>query len=359
MFITDDGSAVRDDGRVIVFSIGRFIRDIVEGGSCFICGKSRDEVPFNDEHIIPDWVLRRTGLYERQITLPNETLHRYAQYKVPCCVPCNSLMGRTFEVPISKLFAEGYDAVAGHMRTREGMAQLFIWLAFIYLKTHLKDLSLRMHQDRRMPEGKIAYVYEWESLHHIHCVARSYLAKVDIDPEVIGSVLLLPAKVGPDGEQFDYGDNYPGRTLFLRIGEIALFSVLNDARAVLQFRTAPEQSELGYPLLTAITHALSPIQVRELMAELVYTNLRIEDRPVFKTVVDPATEQATIVAETPVGYHFGAGNREFYGQLLYHLCGRRIESIAEPERSDIGERVKAGRFSFLWAEDGTQANWDL
>jgi hypothetical protein len=190
-------------------------------------------------------------------------------------------------------------------------------------------------------------------------VARSYLAKVDIDPEVIGSVLLMPAKVGPDGEQFDYGDNYPGRTPFLRIGEIALFSALNDARAVLQFWTAPEQSELGYPLLTVITHALSPIQVRELMAELVYTNLRIGDRPVFKTIVDPATEQATIVANTPVGYHFGAGNREFHGQLLHHLCGRRIESIAEPERSDIGERVKAGRFSFLWAEDGTQVNWDL
>ena len=78
MFITDDGSAVRDDGSVIVFSIERFIRNIVEGGRCFICGKSRDEVPFNDEHIIPDWALRRTGLYEREITLPNETLHRYS-----------------------------------------------------------------------------------------------------------------------------------------------------------------------------------------------------------------------------------------------------------------------------------------
>jgi hypothetical protein len=43
MFISDDGSAVRDDGSVIVYTIERFIRDIVEGGCCFICGKSRDE----------------------------------------------------------------------------------------------------------------------------------------------------------------------------------------------------------------------------------------------------------------------------------------------------------------------------
>ena len=55
-------------------------------------------------------------------------------------------MGRTLEVPISQLFAEGYDAIATHMRTREGMAQLFIWLAFTYLKTHLKDLSLQIRQ---------------------------------------------------------------------------------------------------------------------------------------------------------------------------------------------------------------------
>jgi hypothetical protein len=64
MFITDDGSAVRHDGTVIIFSIER-VRDIGEGGSCFICGRSRDEVPFNDEHIIPDWVLRRTGFARR------------------------------------------------------------------------------------------------------------------------------------------------------------------------------------------------------------------------------------------------------------------------------------------------------
>jgi hypothetical protein len=359
MFITDDGSAVRDDGTVIIFSIERFIRDIVEGDRCFLCGKGRDEVPFNDEHIIPDWVLRRAGLYERLITLPNGTFFRYREYKVPCCVPCNSLMGQVFETPISRLFEQRYDAVSAHMRTREGIAQLFIWVAFIFLKTHLKDLSLRMHRDRRMPDGQIADVYDWENLHHVHCVARSYLAQVAIDPEVIGSVLLLPAKPGPDGGQFDYADNYHARTLFLRVGEVALFAVLNDARAVLQFRTAPEQAELGYPLLTRIRRALSPVQTRELMAELTYTNLRIEDRPIFQTVVDPVTEEATIIAETPVGYHLGVGNRELYGELLYYFCKGCIDSIAEPERTEITDRVREGRFSFLWAADGTQAEWDI
>lgn len=160
MFVTQDGTAIRDDGSVIVFSIARFIGDIVQGGCCFICGRNRNEAPFNDEHVIPDWVLRRTGMSQRQITLPNGTLYPYRDYKVPCCVPCNSLMGRTFELPTSKLFEEGYDAVAAHMKTKDGIAQLFVWLALIYLKTHLKDLSLRMHRDRRMPDDNIANAYE-------------------------------------------------------------------------------------------------------------------------------------------------------------------------------------------------------
>jgi hypothetical protein len=359
MFVTEDGTAIRDDGSVIVFSIARFIRDIVQGGCCFICGKNRNEAPFNDEHVIPDWVVRRTGMSQRQITLPNGTLYRYRDYKVPCCVPCNSLMGHTFELPISKLFEEGYDAVAAHMKTKDGIAQLFVWLALIYLKTHLKDLSIRMHRDHRMPDDNIANAYEWENLHHVHCLARSFLAQVAIDPEVIGSVLLLPVKVALDGEQFDYGDNYPARTVLFRVGEIALFAVLNDARAVLQFRTEPEQAQLGYPLLTSITHPLSPIQTRELMAELVYTNLRIEDRPVFRTEVDPLTEEATITAETPDGYHLGVGNRELYGALVSYFCGNLIGGITEPEQSQIREKVREGRFSFLWAEDGTQATWDI
>ena len=92
MLITDDGTAIRDDSSVIVFSIERFIRDKVEGGCCFICGRSRGQVALNDEHIISDWILRRAGLHDREITLPNETSYRYAQYKVPCCEPCNGMM---------------------------------------------------------------------------------------------------------------------------------------------------------------------------------------------------------------------------------------------------------------------------
>jgi hypothetical protein len=69
---TSDGSFVAPDGRVVFVSAERFERDICIGGGCVICGAARDTKPFNDEHIIPEWVLRRFDLFNKKITLPNE-----------------------------------------------------------------------------------------------------------------------------------------------------------------------------------------------------------------------------------------------------------------------------------------------
>lgn len=113
---TSDSSFVNTDGRVVYFSCERFVRDICEGDCCFICGASPRSVPFSDEHVLPDWVLRRYGIASRRITLPNATSLRYDQYKVPCCADCNSEMGRKVEEPISRLISSGADAVRGTFR---------------------------------------------------------------------------------------------------------------------------------------------------------------------------------------------------------------------------------------------------
>ena len=104
---TEDGSVVDDTGKVIYFSLERFVRDIGLGDCCFICGASPSDVPFNNEHVIAEWVLRRFGLFDRSLTLPNGTSMRYDRYTVPCCVVCNGLMGRVIEQPTSALTGGG------------------------------------------------------------------------------------------------------------------------------------------------------------------------------------------------------------------------------------------------------------
>jgi hypothetical protein len=268
-------------------------------------------------------------------------------------------MGEIFEVPISQAFNNGYDAVANFMREPGSINKLFVWLCLIYLKTHLKDLSLRMHRDLRLSDEVIADMYEWDELHHIHCVARSFLSGAMIDPEVFGSLLLLPAKQMEDQDGFDYGDHYKGRSILVRIGESALIAVLNDARAAVHFRLDPEQKRLGHPLLSEIRMPLSPLQLREILTELAYMNIRIDDRPVFLTTVDPITEACNIRAITPEGYHLLAGNAEFYGRMLYSACQNIIATLPEPNRTTVREQILTGRYSFLWETDGTQRDSDL
>jgi hypothetical protein len=73
----DDDSVVDQEGRVLYFSPERFERWICLGTSCFICGATRAQAKFNDEHVVPAWLLRRFELFDRSIRLPNGTEIRY------------------------------------------------------------------------------------------------------------------------------------------------------------------------------------------------------------------------------------------------------------------------------------------
>ena len=73
LFQTPDESVLDSKGRVIYFTLKRFITNIAKGNHCLLCGASPEVVPFNNEHILPDWILKRYRLHSRLITLPNGT----------------------------------------------------------------------------------------------------------------------------------------------------------------------------------------------------------------------------------------------------------------------------------------------
>src|ERR1700723_3777613 len=108
---TPDGSFVDESGKVLFFSCERFVREICEGDCCFVCGAHPTDKPFNNEHVLPNWLLRRYELHRSSITLPNDTLFRYDQYTIPCCADCNALMGREVEEPIRQLLEQGAEAL--------------------------------------------------------------------------------------------------------------------------------------------------------------------------------------------------------------------------------------------------------
>lgn len=224
----EDDSVVDATGKIVFYSTERFAKEIAEGHCCFICGAFPDETQFNNEHVIPKWILRRFNLYERSINLPNGTTIQYDQYTVPCCADCNTFLGETFEKPIQQLIDNGTSDIEHYVKSK-GPWLIFLWMALIFLKTHLKDRTLRNSLDHREADGKIADLYEWENLHHIHCIVRASYVGCTLNPDTLGSFFVLPVNTQNWGEPFDYRDLYQSKTVLLRLGEVCFIAVLNDA----------------------------------------------------------------------------------------------------------------------------------
>src|SRR5262245_1652434 len=271
LMVLKDGSVVDETGKVIFFSTERFKTDICLGNCCFICGAQPGSVPFNDEHVIPDWILRRYDLHAMRITLPNGESIRYDQYKVPCCEACNSLMGREIEDPISEIIRGGVASVANYVK-ENGSLKIFVWLGLIFLKTHLKDRTFRRHLDERKGRELIADDYDWEHLHHIHTVVRCFYVGSHIEPEVLGSFMMFQARKHLAEETFDFADLYLAQTMLLRLGDVAFIAVFDDSQAAMT---------KFFPRTKTIDGPLTELQLREVMTELAWLNLLLKERPRF------------------------------------------------------------------------------
>jgi hypothetical protein len=344
---TADGTVIGPDGKILFFSAERFARDICEGSCCFICGAARGAKIFNDEHILPDWILRRYKLHGHVIELPNGRTHQYGTYTIPCCEDCNSFLGRELETPLSEVFAGGRQSVANHLLA-EGPHRLFTWMALVFLKIHLKDATLRAYANFQDGDASIATAanYRWEAFHHLHCLARSIYTGATVAPEAYGTLFLLPA--GGDGtrEPFDLIDLSEAQTLVIRMDDFALCAVFDDACAVLH----------GLDKLTReLKGPLSFPQVREFAAHLACCNMHLQNRPEFWTRVKDGDPPRVIIGgtheATPV---FAERDKKMFGGFMERVLGELLPKLDKPGRKpeELSRLLTAGDLSFIFDDNG-------
>lgn len=342
--IDNDGSIIDADGKILFFSLERFVNDIGKGDCCFICGKARSAGDFNDEHVMPEWVLRKYNLFSGTIGLKNEAKIRYDRYKVPCCIDCNSLMGRELEDPMSRIVAGGHEAVANHV-TQNGAMLLFVWMAVIFIKAHLKDKELRYERDLRKESGSISDgLYTWEELHHVHCVARLFYTNNRFSSNSFGSFLLFPAKSELVPDHFDFVDLTHFQSMMIRMDDIALFAVFNDSCGAIN----------GFmPMSDRIQGPLSQLQLREVLSHLSFLNYSLKIRPRHSTRIN-SDGSIEIVSEVPTNFELVEElDYGIFGALMWELLKDQLSKLQARNMSqtDFHDRVRAGQWTFLFDEN--------
>jgi hypothetical protein len=206
-----------------------------------------------------------------------------------------------------------------------------------------KDEYLRLWRDRRKPEATIADLYEWQELHHIYCMARSFYSRASIDASAMSSFLIVPA-YSPDGfDTYDYSDLYDAQASLLRSGQIALIAIHNDGCAA---------QSIMKGTIERIKGELNPLQLRELFASMAYANHITHERPDFYTEVDTVTGEYRIWAKSKATFTSGPGDDKEYGILHDHLSKDILQMLPKEQRKSVREQILTGRYSFLFDRNG-------
>lgn len=336
--ISDDGTAKDFSGNILFFPIERFQREICQNGHCFICGSEPND-NFNREHIIPKWVLKSCNIYNKAITLPNGETTLYSKYTLQCCKECNSILGQHFEDPVRKIFSNGFDAVESHINNH-GPQLIQLWLSLIFLKTHLKDFRLKLKLDDRIDSGKIGDQYDLGDLHHIHALARARASGIEIDDNVFGSLLIFKTQPSHCPTTYDYCDNFFARTIYLRIKDTAIISVIDDCGAT---------NGMLSKQLDTIPNPINEIQLREIFARYAAANVHVQSKPTFGTMFATKSGKPRIKVETP-DLEIFEYNPNIFGKFFFDSLGEYRNKIIINGLcgEDIYDLILEGKVSVLF-----------
>lgn len=337
------GNIIRNcDGSIIRFDFEEFTNGIVKGNDCFICGASPAVKPFNNEHVVPNWILKKYATPEAFMVLPNQTTIKYTSYVVPCCQSCNTDLGLIVETPISNLLKQPYEVVKEALASDKSLNQkLFQWLCLLFFKTHLKDSILSLDRDQRNGNKKIGDLYCWHPLYHIHNIVRQHHTNATLSSGIRGTVIVLPALLETPSEEFDYLDNINSQVMMIKVGKVVIFAVLNDSgfcnRSYKKF-------------LKLITGSLNSVQIREIFARLRYLNTNIKRRPEFYSFFNAKGYQ--IKARVPNRVELYTKHQEKIS--LFLLMRQYIEELIPPDlsgREQLLQDLEQGRAQFILDEN--------
>lgn len=330
-------------GKIMLYSTDDFYKRIVIGDDCFICGAVKGSKTFNDEHILPDWLLNKYKLHSKSVTLSNGAKFNYGKYTVSCCAECNTALGQQIEKPVSKLLKLSYSEICKAVTAdQKKLHLLFKWVMLIFFKMHLKDTEFRWNLDKRKGEEKISDNYQWEKMHHIHCMVRKIYTKAIVDSSTIGSIIILPAIQHSSIEPFDFTDNFDGKTILLRLDEFCIICVLDDSCGAYSMFVDD---------IAKIKGPCTPFQLREIFSHMIYINLHLKERPSYYSSFSPKGKYYIKARVPETAELIEEKDRQItFGEIMHYYLKDMINKDAKTE--PILNQIKAGKYTYLFDNKG-------
>ncbi|HHC6471091.1 TPA: hypothetical protein ACN359_004516 [Vibrio parahaemolyticus] len=340
-----NGNLVDATGKTTFVSIEAFESEVCNSDVCILCTKVLESGNHNKEHVIPNWILKKFNLHNETVNLPNGTKFKYGQYVIPCCIECNSLLSEELEVPLSKAFSGGFDGVMEYLK-QDGYLKVYLWLALIFVKTHIKDQSLRMYLNKNLEHKSIAegVGYEWEIFHHIYCLSRVPYTKSNLDSNCIGSLFFIEIDNVDNEKDFDYMDVSFANTSGIIVNNVGVIAVFGDAGAV--------ENQLRYSVLPKLGQTVTSMQFRELVANFACCNLHLKNPPNHSTISDesgihPPTMICKLNGSKP---DFESYKQDVFGNIMDMLLGELLDGKVAMD--NFRERLRKGEVSILFDSSG-------
>lgn len=311
-----------------------------------MCGAALATAKETEEHVVPKWLQRKFGLWNKKLLLPNGTPIPYRQLKVPCCEFCNGGGLSTLENAVKGAVEGGYPSLS-----RLDDLTIFQWAAKIFYGLLFRDLSLLF--DRSDPEkGTIVDEELLRGIRNTHALLQSVRRPFELVDGRPFSVLVLNVHE-LDNDVYDFRDNFEAMTLAVRMGGVGVIVALQD-HGLNEQAYGPYVEDLG----GAKVH---PVQFDELYARVTYNCSRLSGVPWYWYAIPKDADEPVQLVCFPFAGSEGAGvlrewdQEEFAPQLAFHWAkwGFELEDVFFPPNRVATYMTESGEILLL-GRDGSE-----
>jgi len=187
---------------------------------CFICGTELNKTNKTNEHVFPQWLIKRYNLQESSLALLDGSLKMYTRLKVPCCNICNNEYWATLESKISEAVNSGVEAV--RLLNKD---MLYLWLVKLFFGTLVKESKISRNNKEKKPSKKIVENEMFLKFNYFQLL----LHMMTIGGEIIEpNYSIFIFDIFDNDTTFNYSTDINSNFISIQLGRIGIICCMDD-----------------------------------------------------------------------------------------------------------------------------------